>query len=62
MDFYATIDLSIAGARATYCGAPDEPKAPVRVVLPSEYAHQDIATAPVFEMMRRACLTEGGLR
>ncbi len=48
-DFDKTIGYKTAGVRCKSLTTDGEPKAPVRVILPMEYAREDIATPQVLQ-------------
>ncbi len=59
--FFEDVDTSKAGARPSYFASDSTGQVPVRTIMPSEYARADLATGPVFELMKSTSLNFGGL-
>lgn len=57
VDTEVPVDIGKAGAQAKTYTADGTPQTSVRIVLPSEYARQDVATCFVFDLMRSTSLT-----
>ncbi len=53
------IDMRKAGARCTESHEGAVPLIPIVTVLPSEYAREDVACGPVFELMKSTSLGSG---